>query len=93
MSIRINKHAGLLTYASPYLIPPGATVEQTNMQCLLPGQLTVRGGMKAAGQVSSGTPALELYGYSVGAGSTDKIFAFTPDGGVGKISIIESPDV
>ena len=44
--IQIDKWAGLVTNASPYSIPPGATVEQINVQCLVPGQLTVRPGMQ-----------------------------------------------
>lgn len=43
--IPINKWAGLVTNASPYAIPPGAAVEQVNLQCLVPGQLTCRPGM------------------------------------------------
>jgi hypothetical protein len=43
--IPINKWAGLVTNASQYAIPPGAAVEQVNLQCLIPGQLTVRPGM------------------------------------------------
>ena len=43
--IPINKWAGLVTNASQYAIPPGAAVEQVNLQCLVPGQLTVRPGM------------------------------------------------
>lgn len=43
--IPITKWAGLVTNASQYAIPPGAAVEQVNLQCLVPGQLTVRPGM------------------------------------------------
>ena len=43
--IIIDKWAGLVTNASPYAIPPGAAVTQVNVQCLSPGQLTVRQGM------------------------------------------------
>jgi len=45
--IRIDKWAGLVTNASQYAIPPGAAVEQVNLQCLVPGQMTVRAGMQA----------------------------------------------
>lgn len=44
--IRIDKWAGLVTNASQYSIPPGASVEQVNLQCLVPGQMTVRAGMQ-----------------------------------------------
>jgi hypothetical protein len=42
--IVIDKWAGLVTNASPYVIPPGAAVTQVNLQALMPGQLTVRLG-------------------------------------------------
>jgi len=45
--IIIDKWPGLVTNASKYAIPPGATVEQVNVQCLVPGQLTVRPGLQA----------------------------------------------
>lgn len=44
--IIINKWSGLATNASKYAVPPGATVEQVNVQCLVPGQLTVRPGFQ-----------------------------------------------
>ena len=44
--IVIDKWGGLVTNASPYSIPPGAMVQQVNLQCLVPGQLTVRSGMQ-----------------------------------------------
>lgn len=45
--IVIDKWTGLATNASPYSIPPGAAVTQVNMQCLVPGQLSVRPGTTA----------------------------------------------
>lgn len=42
--IQLSQWAGLATNASPYALPPGATVEQVNLQCLSPGQLTARKG-------------------------------------------------
>lgn len=45
--IPITKWAGLVTNASQYAIPPGAAVEQVNLQCIIPGQLTCRPGMAA----------------------------------------------
>lgn len=43
--IVIDKWAGLVTNASPYSIPPGSAVQQVNLQCLVPGKLTVRAGL------------------------------------------------
>lgn len=45
--ISITEWAGLATNASPYSIPPGAAVTQVNLQCISPGQLTVRPGVTA----------------------------------------------
>ncbi len=45
--IQIDRWSGLVTNASPYAIPPGATVQQINLQCLVPGKLTARPGMQA----------------------------------------------
>lgn len=45
--IAIEKWAGLVTNASPYSLPPGAAVTQVNLQCISPGQVTVRPGLSA----------------------------------------------
>lgn len=49
--------AGLVTNASPYAIPAGAAVEQTNLVTSTPGQLASRGGMRP---VSFGGAAPEI---------------------------------
>lgn len=43
--ITISQWAGLATNASPYSLPPGATVEQENLQSLTPGRVTPRKGI------------------------------------------------
>lgn len=79
--IRLQKWAGMLTYVSKYFLPPGAAQEQVNMACLLPGQLTVRGGMekitnKAGDKVLDAEGViLEMYGYSIGNDATDRVIA------------------
>jgi hypothetical protein len=45
--IVIEKWGGLVTNASPYVLPPGAAVTQVNLQILSPGRLTVRPGHAA----------------------------------------------
>lgn len=68
--IVIEKWAGLVTNASPYAIPPGATVTQVNLQAIAPGQLTVRPGTTAASFVShSGTssPVVSAFRYPIGS--------------------------
>lgn len=42
---RNQKWAGLISHASPFLLPPGATVEQVNIHARVPGSLQSRGGM------------------------------------------------
>jgi hypothetical protein len=46
--IVIDTWKGLVTNASPYALPPGAAVVQTNFQCRKPGELSARGGQTAA---------------------------------------------
>lgn len=56
--ILITKWAGLATNLSPYAIPPGAAVTQSNVQCLNPGRVCVRGGMTSVSWTThSGTTA------------------------------------
>jgi hypothetical protein len=77
--IRVQKWQGFITYASPYLIPAGGATEQTNMVCLLPGQISCRGGMEKV--LDTTGAALEMWGFSVG-NDTDKIFIFTDSGDI-----------
>ena len=94
--LRVSKWGGLITAASPYIIPPGGAVEQINAQSLYPGQLTVRGGMTpvSAGGADprslNGLAILEMWGYATGSSDTETIFAFTEDG---KIIQIENPRI
>jgi hypothetical protein len=69
--IVIDKWAGLATNASPYSIPPGSTVQQTNLQCLVPGKLTVRPGMQTisfASADSTGSTIRSAFRYQQGTG-------------------------
>ena len=64
--ITIEKWAGLVTNASPYAIPPGAAVTQVNLQCISPGQLTVRPGTTAvsfASHTGSTAPIIRAFRY------------------------------
>ena len=68
--IPITKWAGLVTNASQYAIPPGATVEQVNLQCLVPGQLTVRPGMATVAftnAVTTGGAVVRAFRYQHGS--------------------------
>jgi hypothetical protein len=86
--MRVNKFGGLLSAASPYVLPAGGAVEQTNIMSLIPGQLTVRGGMKRL--AGSSSRYLELWGYSVGSSQTDTILGFTSNGGIVEVGGIGS---
>jgi hypothetical protein len=101
--IRISKWSGLVTTASPYILPSGGAVEQINAQSITPGQLSARGGMahidaECAFQVPApgeeGAPELagliELWGYSPGSGDTEIIFGFTDDGNIVKFTNISA---
>lgn len=48
---------GLVTNASPFAIPPTAAVEQVNLVGHVPGQVSVRGGMRKVA-TTSGSPEL-----------------------------------
>ena len=92
--IRINRWQGTVTYASPYMLPPGGAVEQTNMVCLLPGEISCRAGMQDVYPVvppatAATDAALEMWGYSIG-NVTDKIFIFDE---TGNIRIEEAPSL
>lgn len=82
--LRINKWAGLLTSASPYIVPAGGSVEQINAQSIVPGQLSVRPGMSLAAELDEGETApgaiIELWARSPGSGSPDEFFGYTTGG-------------
>jgi hypothetical protein len=42
--ITIDTWRGLVTAGSPYALPPGSAVTQSNWQCRRPGELMARGG-------------------------------------------------
>lgn len=85
--IRIEQWHGVASYASPYKLPPGGAVSQTNMCCLLPGQIQCRGGMEEAMDV--GHICQEMWGFTTGP-DTDKIFIFTE---TGEILIEDAPNI
>jgi hypothetical protein len=58
--------AGLVTNASPYAIPAGAAVEQTNIVTATPGQLTSRGGMRPVSFASAAPEIRDCYPYIFG---------------------------
>ena len=85
---RFEKWGGLLTYASPYAVPPGAAVAQINLTCSLMGQLTVRDGMQpvkfAAGSVSQ---CVDVGSYS--HNGVPKLLVLDE---TGALSVLDAPD-
>lgn len=77
--MRINKFSGLIQAASTYAIPPGAAVEQVNVQTLIPNQLTVRGGSK---RIVESPRLIESWGYSPGISKSESILGQTETGDI-----------
>lgn len=80
--MRSEEWKGLITNASPYVLPPGASVDQVNLQAHIPGQLTTRGGMRAVDNIVG----LDLYPYMFNG----TVFAITMTD-TGNIHAVESP--
>lgn len=85
--MRLQKWPGLLTYVSPYSVPPGGAVSQVNLSCSVAGQLTIRDGMRPV-QFASESPAncIDVAGYSFGGAA--KALAFTEDG---QLHVLDNP--
>lgn len=78
--MKINKFKGWAPAFSRYILPPGGAVEQTNFNCLTPGQLAVRGGSKKV--ITTSTRMVELWGLSVGSSQTDVILGQGDNGNI-----------
>jgi hypothetical protein len=61
--MRADQWAGLVTSASPYILPAGAAVEQLNLSLTIPGQLTTRDGMRAIACTVPADDILDCYPY------------------------------
>jgi hypothetical protein len=85
--MRADSWAGLVTNASPFALPPGAAVEQVNLNTSVPGQLQSRGGMRA---ISFSGPAAGsvVHCHAVQLGSASVIIAQQSDGAV---VLLENP--
>lgn len=69
--MRIDRWLGLFTNASPYSIPVGANVSQTNLQIRRPGELTPRSGMDSVYTSPEYNEVIGLYRVSNGAATAD----------------------
>jgi len=68
--ITIDTWRGLVTAGSPYALPPGAAVTQSNWQCRRPGELQSRGGQSAvtfSSHTAAGTQVVEMFRCPIGA--------------------------
>jgi hypothetical protein len=63
--MRIDTWGGLITNASPFALPPGAAVEQSNLTTDVAGQLTSRGGMRPVQCVQRIPTILDCYPHEV----------------------------
>jgi hypothetical protein len=61
--MKADQWPGLVTNASPYAIPLGAAVEQTNLVCTTPGQIVSRDGMRKVACVGATPALLDCYPY------------------------------
>lgn len=68
--MRADQWSGLVTKASPYILPAGAAVEQVNLQTAIPGQLTTRGGMRKVSFTISQEDILSCFPYSLNGQTT-----------------------
>lgn len=62
--MKADSWPGLVTNASPFAVPLGAAVEQTNLESRIPGQLTVRSGMQKVATTEANAALLDCYPYA-----------------------------
>lgn len=68
--IVIDTWKGLVTNGSPYALPPGAAVTQTNFQCRRPGELSARNGQTSVTfttHAGSTVAVVEMFRCPIGA--------------------------
>jgi hypothetical protein len=76
--MKADQWAGLVTKASPYILPSGAAVEQVNLALTIPGQLTTRDGMRKVVCTASATNVLDCFPYDYNG--TTVLVALTASG-------------
>lgn len=68
--ITIDTWRGLVTAGSPYALPVGAAVTQSNWQCRRPGELSARGGQTSvtfSTHSAGSTQIVEMFRCPIGA--------------------------
>lgn len=76
--MKADQWSGLVTKASPYILPPGAAVEQVNLSPAIPGQLTSRDGMRRVACVEDSADVLDCFPVDIGGESV--LLALRSDG-------------
>jgi len=76
--LKAEQWEGLVTKASPYILPAGAAVEQVNLALTIPGQLTTRDGMRRVVCTSSASDVLDCFPYD--HNGTTVLLALTASG-------------
>ena len=74
--MKITKWLGLVTAASPYSIPDGATAAQTNLQIRKPGQLVPRPGLTRLYGSGDKQTIYAIYRLAGGSYGTDILFIY-----------------
>ena len=85
--MEVKQWSGLITNASPYILPPGAATVQDNLHCRTPGQLRVRDGMRLVDFDSGvGFESISFYPYAFNGKTL--LVALAADG---TVSVLEEP--
>lgn len=85
--MEVKQWAGLVTNASPYILPPGAAAVQENLNCRTPGQLQVRDGMRLLTfGTGTGFESVSIYPYSFNG--VTKLVALAANG---TVSVLSAP--
>ena len=92
--IRLQKWAGMLTYVSKYFF---LLAQHKSRLICAPSTWTTYSSWRMqeisdeadpSVALDAGGPCLEMYGYSIGSDSTDKLIVFTHDNTNGKIKVL-----
>lgn len=78
--MRADSWGGLVTNASPFVVPIGAAVEQVNVGVNVPGVLRVRGGMRPVAMSPSADSLIDIV--SVDVGGLPVLLCVSDDGAV-----------
>lgn len=84
-----QKWSGLVTHASPYLLPRGANQEQTNVHCRKPGELQCRRGVS---RLSASGPAVGtvLDAWSIRGSQGSRLLSLTQSGNLVLLESLEA---